>query len=89
MQGCQTANTRFRKSLTGDKFLYRFRHISERARQLTEDYKGSAPFKTYLLLCRDDWRSLAISVMAFAVRQSPMWVLPLAAFKPETRIYQP
>lgn len=54
-----------------------FQQAQNRANRLTQQFKGGAPFQTFLTLYKDDWRNLALSFFFFVIKHSPVWVLPL------------
>jgi ATP-binding cassette subfamily B protein len=56
---------------------FHFHQISARASRLVGDYQGTAPLKTFLQLCKEDWHNLTLSIISYLFRQSPIWVLPL------------
>ncbi len=47
-------------------------------RLLDGEYKGDKPLQTLLLLLRGQERHLAIAAILFVIKQSPIWVMPMA-----------
>jgi ATP-binding cassette subfamily B protein len=55
------------------------RTVRDRVKRLLDGgYRGDRPFKSILLLLEGQHKRLVIAALIFAVKQSPMWAMPLA-----------
>jgi ATP-binding cassette subfamily B protein len=47
-------------------------------RQLYElDYQGARPIRTLLAMYREDWGKLALALVVYFIKHSPVWIMPL------------
>ena len=51
--------------------------MAQTASPLDHRYQGEHPLRTLVYLCREDRGRLAVGVLAFFVKHSPIWLLPL------------